>query len=169
MPKHIRNTLFFRHSKIKQIRKMNFSKIFFISEELKQEANTLLQAGDCIKALEKYNLVYSLFKSIEIGNKHKERLIFTSPTLIHSNPIVIDDIVHKTSKYNAKDKVEENTYKNSLVFTLKGMSLCYINMRMFTEAMHCLDEALQYSSNDNKAELLFRRGECSVWKEVIRN
>ena len=35
MPKHIRNTLFFRHSKIKQIRKMNFSKIFFISEELK--------------------------------------------------------------------------------------------------------------------------------------
>ena len=84
---------------------MNFSKIFFISEELKHEANTLLQSGDYIKTLEKYNLVYSLFKWIEIGNKQKEKLIFTSPTSIHANPIVIDDIVYKTSKYNKKELV----------------------------------------------------------------
>lgn len=163
MPKHIRNTLFFRHSKIKQIRKMNFSKIFFISEELKHEANTLLQSGDYIKALEKYNLVYSLFKWIEIGNKQKEKLIFTSPTSIHANPIVIDDIVYKTSKYNKKDKHESFTYKNSLVFTLKGMSLCYINMRMFKEAMHCLNEALEYATNENKIDLYFRRGQTKIF------
>lgn len=164
LPKHIRNTLFLRSDKIKKIKKLKFSQIFMVGEEIKEIANNFYKSKNYFCALERYNLLYSLFKWIEIKDKNKEKAIFSNINLIRAYPIIDDDIVYKTVKYNRKDKNESNNFNHSLCYTLKAMSYCYFNLRLFTQAVKCLDEAIEYSQ-DSLEEVYFRRAQARMFNK----
>lgn len=164
LPKHIRNTLFLRSDRIKRIKKLDFSQIFMVCEEIKEIANNFYKNKNYFCALERYNLLYSLFKWIEIKDKNKEKAIFSNINLIRACPIIDDDIVYKTIKFNRKDKNELNNFNHSLCYTLKAMSYCYFNLRLFTQAIKCLDEAIEYSQ-DSLEEVYFRRAQARMFNK----
>ena len=170
LPRHIRNTLFLRSKTIKKIRKMQFDKVFMICEEIKEIANKYYQNKDYFNALERYNLVYSLFKWIEIKDKHKEQFLFNNINTIRSNPITDDDIIFRIIKYNKNNSNENSNFKNSICFTLKALSYCYFNLKIFTQAEQCLDEAIKYETNAlpelyyHKAQAIMFNKESSIEK-----
>lgn len=167
MPKHLRNTLFIFNEKIKEIHRTEFSTLFIIAEEMKEKTNALYNKGQYQEALNQYNIIYSFYKWIELTDKEKEATLFNSPKAydISSNPIVDSDIAIKGCRVQRNDQYEEETFKSGMTFLLKSMSYCYMHLQVYSEATKCLNEALEYYSDDSKPDIYFRRAQARLYNK----
>ena len=154
-PKHLRNTLFLKSTKVKQIRKMHFDKVFMICEELKEKANEVFNDKNYLVAIERYSLIYSLLKWIEFKDKQREAKLFENLSEIRSHPIVDDDIMIRTPKHSQNSTENEN-YNASMLYILKLLSLCYKNIQNYKEAVKCYDEAIEFATSSTP-DILFKR------------
>ena len=164
-PRHIRNTLFVRSEKVKQIRKMDFSKIYDIAETLREKCEESYRDGNFYEALSGYNLIYSLFKWIEFKERKREKEVFSNLSEIAKHPIIDEDIREKKVKIKKKNIDQDLVHFNKTMLTLlKAMSYCYIHLRAYSEAVKCLNEAFEYD-NEDLPDLYFRRGQARMYNK----
>jgi tetratricopeptide (TPR) repeat protein len=59
-------------------------------------------------------------------------------------------------------KVEEDSFKACVVYTLMHLSYAYMEARHYTDAIDCLDEALEIAE-DKVPDLYFRRSQARTY------
>ena len=77
------------------------------------------------------------------------------------DPILDEDIVEK-SVYLDDVKVEEDSYKACVVYTLMHLSYAYMELRHYSDALDCLNEALEIAE-DKVPDLYFRRSQVRTY------
>ena len=163
MPKHLRNTIFIKNPKIEEIRKKEFPIIFLISEEMKEKAFNLYTSKKYYLALNLFNIMYSIFKWVHIKSKKKEENFLYKYDFKEENNLYDEDI--EIRRINCKDDTyEESGFKSCLINTLKGLCYCYMNLRHYSEAVKCMDEAMSYVLK-SRGEILFRRAQSIMYNK----
>lgn len=164
MPHHLRDTLFIKNDRLKQLRKKSFSDIFIIAEEIKEKANKLYNDEYYQEALSEYTKAYSFYKWIEFTDKEKASKVLNNYTELTLNPIIDSDIRKKTCRVDKETKHEEETFRFTITTLLKSLSACYIKLLCFSEAIKCLDEALEHS-DDTKPDIYYRRAQARMYNK----
>ena len=141
-PRHLKNTLFFQSQMtLKNIHKQNFNQIYDIYLIMKNRGNDLYKCKKFRESLEYFNYAYGLFKWIEFKNKNIK--INTINNEIFS--ILDEDIEEK--KVIRENNNDEKLYKRCLIYILEIMAYCYIQLRLYSSAIECLDECINIAGN----------------------
>ena len=141
-PRHLKNTLFFQSQMtLKNIHKQNFNQIYDIYLIMKNRGNDLYKCKKFRESLEYFNYAYGLFKWIEFKNKNIK--INTINNGIFS--ILDEDIEEK--KVIRENNNDEKLYKRCLIYILEIMAYCYIQLRLYSSAIECLDECINIAGN----------------------
>lgn len=146
MSLHLRNTLFIKNEKIDLIRQKEYSVVFLITEEMKEKANELFEKKEYVKAIGAYTLIYSIFKWLAFVDKEKETKCIKEFNFSNENAIVDADVELKRISTDSSLKYEEDSYRTCIINILKALSYCYINLRAYSEAVKCMEEAIGYAS-----------------------
>ena len=163
MPRHLRFTLFhLKENKLIKLRQKEFPNIYFTYEELREKAYSLYKKEDYKQAIKYYYFTYSIFKWLEFKDPSREKDILRGDELLQ---ILDEDILEKRIETDREqNSYEEDCYKACLITILKYISLCYMHLRHFTEAISSLDEAISYSS-DKVPELFLRRSQARTYNK----
>ena len=164
MPRHLRNTLFIKNTKVEEIRKREFPIIFLVCEEMKEKAYKLYESKKYIEALNLFNAMYSLFKWVEIKDAKKKEAFLTKYDFKEENNLYDSDIEIRRITTDQASPYEESGFKNYLINILKGICYCYMSMRHYTEAVKCMDEAMSYVLT-SRGEVLFRRAQAIMYNK----
>ena len=147
-PRHLKNTLFYQNNeKLQQIHKQNFQKIYKIYSKIKKSGLNLYNNKKYRECLEQFNYAYGLFKWIEFKDKN----IKINEIINKENFTILDsDIEEKKIILNNSDdnnnKIEEIN-KACIIYILEIMAYCNIELRLFTNAIECLDECVKLADN----------------------
>ena len=164
MPRHLRNTIFIKNDKLEEIRKREFPIIFLICEEMKEKAFKLYEEKKYKEALNLYNVMYSLFKWVVIKDSKKREAFFNNFDFKEENNLYDADIEIRRITTNKDNNYEESGFKNYIINILKGICYCYMNMRHYSEAVKCMDEAMSYVLV-SRGEVLFRRAQAIMYNK----
>lgn len=164
MPRHLRNTIFIKNDKVDQLRKREFPVLFLLCEEMKEKAYKLYESKKYIEALNLYNVMYSLFKWVVIKDPKKREAFLTNYDFKEENNLYDKDIEIKRINTNKGNDYEESGFKAYLINILKGICYCYMNMRHYSEAVKCMDEAMSYVLV-SRGEVLFRRAQAIMYNK----
>ena len=164
MPRHLRNTIFIKNDKVDQLRKREFPVLFLLCEEMKEKAYKLYESKKYIEALNLYNVMYSLFKWVVIKDPKKREAFLTNYDFKEENNLYDKDIEIRRINTNKENDYEENGFKAYLINILKGICYCYMNMRHYSEAVKCMDEAMSYVLV-SRGEVLFRRAQAIMYNK----
>ena len=164
MPRHLRNTIFIKNDKVDQLRKREFPVLFLLCEEMKEKAYKLYESKKYIEALNLYNVMYSLFKWVVIKDPKKREAFLTNYDFKEENNLYDKDIEIKRINTNKGNDYEESGFKAYLINILKGICYCYMNMRHYSEAVKCMDEAMSYVLV-SRGEVLFRRAQAIIYNK----
>lgn len=167
MPKHLRNTIFIRNPKIEEIRKKEFPVIFLICEEMKEKAYNLYESKKYNEALNLFNIMYSLFKWVVIKDKKRREEFLTKFDFQKENSLLDEEIEIRRLNTNKDNSYEESGFKSYLINILKGICYCYMNMRYYSEAVKCMDEAMSYVLM-SRGEVLFRRAQAIMYNKFSK-
>ena len=155
-PRHMRYTLFTQHDeKLQKVHEKEFPMVFFIYDDIKEKGNRLFRRKKFREAIEHYNYAYGLLKWIQFKDKKRQEEFIKKPSL---EPILDDDIEEK-HVYLDDVKVEEDSYKACVVYLLMNLSCAYMELRHFSEAIDCLNEAIEIAG-DRIPDLYFRRSQA---------
>lgn len=146
MPLHLRNTLFIKNEKIDLIRQKEYSVVFLITEEMKEKANELYEKKEYEKAVGAYTLIYSVFKWLAFKSKEKETKCIKDFSFSNEDAIIDEDVELKRISTDSSLKYEEDSYRTCVIYILKSLSYCYMNLRAYSEAVKCMEEAIGYAS-----------------------
>ena len=164
MPRHLRNTIFIKNDKVEQLRKREFPVLFLLCEEMKEKAYKLYESKKYIEALNLYNVMYSLFKWVVIKDPKKREAFLTNYDFKEENNLYDKDIEIRRINTNKENDYEESGFKAYLINILKGICYCYMNMRHYSEAVKCMDEAMSYVLV-SRGEVLFRRAQAIMYNK----
>lgn len=164
MPRHLRNTIFIKNDKVEQLRKREFPVLFLLCEEMKEKAYKLYESKKYIEALNLYNVMYSLFKWVVIKDPKKREAFLTNYDFKEENNLYDKDIEIRRINTNKGNDYEESGFKAYLINILKGICYCYMNMRHYSEAVKCMDEAMSYVLV-SRGEVLFRRAQAIMYNK----
>lgn len=141
-PRHLKNTLFFQSQiKLKNIHKQNFAQIYEIYLIIKNRGNDLYKCKKFRESLECFNFAYGLFKWIEFKNKN------IKINSINNNIFSILDEDIEEKKVIRENNNDEKLYKGCLIYILEIMAYCYIQLRLYSSAIECLDECVNIVGN----------------------
>ena len=164
MPKHLRNTIFIKNIRIEEIRKKEFPVIFLICEEMKEKAYNLYESKKFNEALNIFNIMYSLFKWVVIKDPKKREEFLNKYDFQKENSLLDEEIEIRRLNTNKNNSYEESGFKSYLINILKGICYCYMNMRHYSEAVKCMDEAMSYVLM-SRGEVLFRRAQAIMYNK----
>ena len=164
MPKHLRNTIFIKNIRIEEIRKKEFPVIFLICEEMKEKAYNLYESKKFNEALNIFNIMYSFFKWVVIKDPKKREEFLNKYDFQKENSLLDEDIEIRRLNTNKNNSYEESGFKSYLINILKGICYCYMNMRHYSEAVKCMDEAMSYVLM-SRGEVLFRRAQAIMYNK----
>ena len=167
MPKHLRNTIFIKNKRIEEIRKKEFPVIFLICEEMKEKAYNFYEAKKFNEALNIFYIMYSLFKWVVIKDPKKREEFLDKYDFHSENSLLDDDIEIRRLNTNKDNNYEESGFKSYLINILKGICYCYMNMRHYSEAVKCMDEAMAYVLM-SRGEVLFRRAQAIMYNKFSK-
>ena len=164
MPRHLRNTIFIKNDKVEQLRKREFPVLFLLCEEMKEKAYKLYESKKYLDALSLFNAMYALFKWIEIKDPKKREAFLNNYDFKEENNLYDTDIEIKRINLSKENSYEESGFKNYIINILKGICYCYMNMRHYSEAVKCMDEAMSYVLT-SRGEVLFRRAQAIMYNK----
>ena len=101
-----------------------------------------------------------MLKWIELKDIKKNKEFLTIPTF---DPILDIDIKECKTRHN-NFAVEEDSYKACIVNILMCLSYSYIELRHYTDAIHCLNEC-ETIAEDNVPDLYFRRSQARTYSK----
>ena len=141
-PRHLKNTLFFQSQiKLQNIHKQNFSQIYEIYLIIKNRGNDLYKCKKYRESLEYFNYAYGLFKWIEFKNKNLK-----INSINNENFVLLDEDIEE-KKVIRENNNDEKLYKGCLIYILEIMAYCYIQLRLYSNAIECLDECVNITGN----------------------
>jgi tetratricopeptide (TPR) repeat protein len=158
-PRHMKYTLFYqKDEKLQKVHKSEFPRVFFVYDDIKEKGSRFYRKKQYKEAIDHYIYAYGLLKWIEFKDENRGKDFLKNPSL---DPILDDDIVEKMV-YLDDVKVEEDSFKACVVYTLMHLSYSYMEMRHYTDALDCLDEALEIAE-DKVPDLYFRRSQTRTY------
>jgi hypothetical protein len=164
MPKHLRNTLMLQNPKIIEIRGKEYSVIFLTCEEIKQKAHQFYKEKKYEQALGVYNIIYGILKWLSFKDKEKGENFRKKFDFSKESGIIDDDIELRRINTDPNYSYEEGSYKTYIINILKGIAYCHMNLRHYSEAEKCMDEALGYSKA-SKPDILLRRAQSIMYNK----
>ncbi len=162
-PRYLKNTLFFQSQiKLQEIHKYNFSKIYRLYMMIKKKGIDLYTNKKYRECIELFNYAYGLFKWIEFKDKNFKINLINNETFA-----ILDDAIEekKVIMEHANDK-EEEIYKSSILFILEIMAYCHIELRLYSNAIECLDECVSIARN-NYPDVYLRRAQARIYNKKI--
>lgn len=162
MPNYLRNTLFIKNKKIEEIRTKEYSVVFLIIEDLKEKAHELYKTKKYQSAINAYTLIYSILKWLKFKDEKKAQYNITD--ISKDNAIIDDDIELHRVATDPNLKYEEDSFKTSVIYVLKSLSYCYLNLRHYTQARKAMEEAIDYA-HASKPDVLFRRAQSIMYNK----
>lgn len=161
IPRHKKYTLFNqRDEKLQKIHEKEFPVVFFAYDDIKEKGNRLFKRGKFREAIQHFSYAYGLLRWVEFKDKKRGQEIITKPSL---DPILDDDVEEKIV-YMDDVKVEEDSYQACVVYLLKNLGYAYMELRHFSEAIDCFDEALEVAG-DRVPDLFFRRSQARTYNK----
>ena len=167
MPKHLRNTIFIKNKRIEDIRKKEFPVIFLICEEMKEKAYNFYESKKYNEALNIFYIMYSLFKWVVIKDPKRREEFLDKYDFQKENGLLDEEIEIRRLNTNKNNNYEESGFKSYLINILKGICYCYMNMRHYSEAVKCMDEAMSYVLI-SRGEVLFRRAQAIMYNKFSK-
>ena len=163
LPRHLKYTLFYQNQKeLEEIHKLQFPKIFFMYDELKQKGIRYYNRGKFREALEYFNYAYGLLKWVEFKDKERQKNFIIKPSM---NAILDSDIDVK--KCNMDDpESQEESFKSCVVYILLIMSYCFIELRHYSSAIQCLNEC-EEEAGDLVPDVFLRRAQAIMSKKNL--
>ena len=163
LPRHLKYTLFYQDQpELENIHKLEFPKVFFMFDELKQKGIRYYSRRKFREALEYFNYAYGLMKWVEFKDKERQKNFIKKPSM---NAILDDDIEIK-SCYMDEPKAEEESYKSCVVYILLVMAYCFIELRHYSSAINCLNEC-EKEAGDLVPDVFLRRAQALICKKNI--
>ena len=163
LPRHLKYTLFYQaQPELENIHKLEFPKVFFMFDELKQKGIRYYNRRKFREALEYFNYAYGLMKWVEFKDKERQKNFIKKPSM---NAILDDDIEIK-SCYMDEPKAEEESYKSCVVYILLVMAYCFIELRHYSSAINCLNEC-EKEAGDLVPDVFLRRAQALICKKNI--
>ena len=163
LPRHLKYTLFYQDQpELENIHKLEFPKVFFMFDELKQKGIRYYNRRKFREALEYFNYAYGLMKWVEFKDKERQKNFIKKPSM---NAILDDDIEIK-SCYMDEPKAEEESYKSCVVYILLVMAYCFIELRHYSSAINCLNEC-EKEAGDLVPDVFLRRAQALICKKNI--
>ena len=161
-PRHLKNTLFFQNdTKIQQIHKYDFNKIYQIFLKIKNAGLNLYKNKKYRECLEQFSFAYGLFKWIEF----KDKSIKLNEIINNENFAILDsDIEEKIILYNTNDNNLNNIYKISIIYILELIAYCNIELRLFSNAVECLEECAKFGEN-NFPDIYLRLAQARIYNK----
>ena len=165
-PRHLKYTLFYQNDiKLQQIHKSSLNKIYQIFLKIKSVGLNLYNNKKFRECLEQFNLAYSLFKWIEFKDKN----IKLNEIINNENFVIIDkDIEEKIINYNTNNIINnkkiENIYIACLIYILEIMAYCNIELRLYSNAIECLEECV-ILGNDNFPDIYLRLTQARIYNK----
>ena len=161
IPRHLKYTLFYQDQKeLEEIHKLEFPKIFFMFDELKQKGIRYYNRNKFREALEYFNYAYGLMKWIEFKDKNRQKNFIKKPSM---NAILDEDIEIKQC-YMDDPSAEEESYKSCVVYILLIMAYCFIELRHYSSAINCLNEC-EKEVGDLVPDVFLRRAQALMSKK----
>ena len=163
LPRHLKYTLFYQDQpELENIHKLEFPKVFFMFDELKQKGIRYYNRRKFREALEYFNYAYGLMKWIEFKDKERQKNFIKKPSM---NAILDEDIEIKTC-YMDEPKAEEESFKSCVVYILLVMAYCFIELRHYSSAINCLNEC-EKEAGDLVPDVFLRRAQALICKKNL--
>ena len=163
-PLYLKNTLFFQSQiKLKEIHNQNFDKIYQIYTNIRKRGIHLYKNKKYRECIENFNYAYGIFRWIEFKDKNFKINSINSEIFtildedIEEKKVIIDQ--------NNNNK-EENLYKSCLIYILEIMAYCHIELRLYSNAIECLDECASLAGN-NFPDVYLRRAQARICNKKI--
>ena len=163
-PKHLKNTLFYQNDiKLQQIHKYNSNKIYQIYNKIKKAGLNLYNNKKFKECLDQFNYAYGLFKWIEFKDKN----IKLKDKINTENFVILDsDIEEKIIISDNNDNKVEEYSKTCLIYILEIMAYCNIELRLFSNAVECLDECVVLTQTHNIfPDIYLRRAQARIYNK----
>ena len=163
-PLYLKNTLFFQSQiKLQEIHNQNFSKIYQIYTTIKKRGIDLYKNKKYRQCLENFNYAYGIFRWIEFKDKNFKINSINSEIF----SILDEDIEEKKViiDYNINNN-EENLYRSCLIYILEIMAYCHMELRLYSNAIECLDECVSLARN-NFPDVYLRRAQARIYNKKI--
>jgi tetratricopeptide (TPR) repeat protein len=165
MPRHKKYTLFNqRDEKLQKLHEKEFPVVFFAFDDIKEKANRLYKRGKFRDAIQHYSYAYGLLRWIEFKDKKRGQEFISKPSL---DPILDEDIIEKIV-FLDDVSVENDSYEACLVYLLSNLAYSYMELRHYSEALDCLEEAIEIAK-DRLPDLFFRRSQARCYNKFSKN
>ncbi len=164
-PRHLKNTLFFQSQvKLQDIHTYNFSKVYDIYMIIKKKAINLYTNKQYRECLEHFNYAYGLFRWIEF----KDKSIKLNEINNNEKFSILDDNIEekKVIIEFENSKKEEELYKLCLIYILEIMAYCNMELRLYSNAIECLDECAVMAGN-HFPDVYLRRAQARIYNKKI--
>lgn len=164
-PRYLKYTLFFQSQlKLQDIHKYNFSKVYDIYMGIKKKALNLYTNRQYRECLEHFNYAYGLFKWIEL----KDKSIKLNEINNNEYFSILDDNIEekKVLIEFSNNKKEEELYKYCLIYILEIMAYCQMELRLYSNAIECLDECAAMAGN-RFPDVYLRRAQARIYNRKI--
>ena len=141
-PRHLKQTLFYQNDiKLQQLHKSGLNKIYQIFFKIKTVGLNLYNNNKFRECLEQFSFAYGLFKWLEF----KDKSIKLNEIINNKNFVILDtDIEEKIINYNTNNPINNNKIeeilKTFLIYILEIMAYCNMELRLFSNAIECLEE-----------------------------
>lgn len=166
-PKHLKNTLFYQNDiKLQQIHKYSFNKIYQIYNKIKNAGINLYNNKKFKECLDQFNYAYGLFKWIEF----KDKSIKLKDKINNENFAILDsDIEEKIVILdNNDDNKIQSCNKECLIYILEIMAYCNIELRLYSNAVECLDECVKLTRN-MFPDVYLRRAQARIYNKKSKD
>ena len=163
-PRHLKYTLFYQNDiKLQQLHKSSLSKIYQIFLRIKSVGLNLYNNNKFRECLEQFNFAYGLFKWLEFRDKN----IKLNEIINNENFVILDrDIEEKIINYNnnINNNKIENIHKTCLIYILEIMAYCNIELRLFSNAIECLEEC-EILGKKNFPDIYLRLAQARIYNK----
>ena len=163
-PRHLKYTLFYQNDiKLQQLHKSSLSKIYQIFLRIKSVGLNLYNNNKFRECLEQFNFAYGLFKWLEFRDKN----IKLNEIINNENFVILDrDIEEKIINYNnnINNNKIENINKTCLIYILEIMAYCNIELRLFSNAIECLEEC-EILGKENFPDIYLRLAQARIYNK----
>ena len=161
-PKHLKNTLFYQsQEKLQDIHKQSFSKIYQIYIMIKKRGYNLYKNKLFNECLEHFNYAYGIFKWLEFKDKNVKLNSINNETFS-----ILDGNIELKQVIIENNNIEENIYKSCLIYILEIMAYCHMEIRLYSNAIECLDECVKISEN-RFPDVYLRRAQARIFNKKI--
>ena len=162
-PRYLKNTIFYQsNTQIQLLHDKNFSEIYEIYNKLKKSGLNLYNNKRFKECFEHFNYIYGLFKWIEFRDKN----IKINEKINKENFVILDsDIEEKKIKIDL-DGISQNNniFKTCVIYILEIMAYCNMELRLYSEAVECLDECAILAKN-YFPDIYLRRAQARIYNK----